>query len=690
MTNVLNQNIAFNKSHYLGLLGAVQLRKKIILFTQDVTLPGDVTDVMVTACGGGAGGGGGGAGKAYLSSTSGPGGSGGSGAKLQTAWARITNPLVKCEIGANGTGGQGGQQRISSWAAPLVITSTDGQNGTAGGDTKFIPYFPGTYLTFYGATQVGKGGLNTTTAGAVGNTQLISIPKIESSSGAGGNTGSNGAAGGDTGEADGGVGGTQSVAAGGGAGGGSGAGRNAGVTGGGLKGKVSGLTNASGYIGFFFDITTSNGLITGSNLSAGGQVWTSVRTLGSRLIVGGDFTTYQASARNRIASVSGVTGSLDGTWSIGTGFNGSVRALAVDASGNVIVGGAFTNYNGNARNRLVRLIGTTGAFDSTLVIGTGLPATVNALAVQPDGKILIGGDFTSYNGQARNRIARISSTGTIDTTGGGGQFDIGTGFNSSVNAIAMGVGTDAGKIYVGGAFTTYKGVINKKYIIRLTSTGAEDGTFDISAVPAANGGFNNTVRTIKVDTNALSPHYQKVYVGGDFTTYKGVAANRIIRLNSNGSRDATFNIGNGFNGIVRSIDILSDGRLIVGGDFTEYNNIGTNSIARINLDGTVDYLPTAAPFASQIIVGEIYTVQSNIDYGGGILTRAFGSGTSTTGTVANYMHEIKGGDGIDAGFGAGGSGGQGGAYFLKESAPGGRGGNGGQGYMILHYLSRFE
>ena len=81
----------------------------------------------------------------------------------------------------------------------------------------------------------------------------------------------------------------------------------------------------------------------------------------------------------------------------------------------------------------------------TFDIGTGFDNTVRVIDIQPDGKILVGGDFTKYNGTSRNRIVRLNSNGSIDTS-----FNIGTGFNDDVWTIDI---QPDGKILVGGVAT---------------------------------------------------------------------------------------------------------------------------------------------------------------------------------------------------------------------------------------------
>src|SRR5438309_1203319 len=91
----------------------------------------------------------------------------------------------------------------------------------------------------------------------------------------------------------------------------------------------------------------------------------------------------------------------------------SVYATAVQADGKILAGGQFTSIGGQTRNRIARL-NPDGTLDTAFDPNANAP--VNAIAVQADGKILVGGDFTNIGGQTRNRIARLNSDGTLDTT----------------------------------------------------------------------------------------------------------------------------------------------------------------------------------------------------------------------------------------------------------------------------------
>ena len=80
----------------------------------------------------------------------------------------------------------------------------------------------------------------------------------------------------------------------------------------------------------------------------------------------------------------------------------------------------------------------------------------------------------------------------------------------------------------------------------------------------------------------------KIIIGGSFTSYDGIGRNSIARLNADGSLDIGFNPGTGANNPVHSITLQPDGKIIIGGDFTNYNGTGRNRVARLNTDGSLD------------------------------------------------------------------------------------------------------
>ena len=289
--------------------------------------------------------------------------------------------------------------------------------------------------------------------------------------------------------------------------------------------------------------------------------------------VGGDFTTYDGAQAIRIVRLNN-NGTIDPGFATALGFTGSVRSIVLSGNQgtNLYVGGDFTAYNGIQKNRIVRL-NANGVFDPAFSIGTGFDNTVQVIALAQDGSgnLYVGGAFTDYNGVNVNGLVRLKADGSVDPT-----FLIGSGFDNTVFWV---VPLANGDLYVGGAFTTYKGVpVNR--LVRLHSDGTIDPTF------VTGTGFDNTVLTLLLADDGSGD----LYAGGSFTNYNGNAANDLVRLDSNGVRDLSFSIGVGFNNTVFHVVPVGDGSgdLYVGGAFTSYNNLQANEMVRLNQNGTMD------------------------------------------------------------------------------------------------------
>src|SRR6185437_4424176 len=178
-----------------------------------------------------------------------------------------------------------------------------------------------------------------------------------------------------------------------------------------------------------------------------------------------------------------ISGDVDFSFRLGASLDSSVLAVAVQSDGKVLIGGGFTTVNGALRGHIARL-NPDGSIDHTFGYGlAGASSTVNAMALQSDGKVLIGGTFTAVNGTAINRVARLNSDGTLDTTFASGL----AGANGSINAMAL---QSDGKVLIGGLFAAVNGTaINR--IARLNS----DGTLD-TAFGNGLAGANNAVTAL--------------------------------------------------------------------------------------------------------------------------------------------------------------------------------------------------
>lgn len=237
-----------------------------------------------------------------------------------------------------------------------------------------------------------------------------------------------------------------------------------------------------------------------------------------------------------------------------------------------------TVISGVAYGGLVRLNATTLVADSTFDTTNGFNGVVRNAALDTiNNKLYCVGAFTSYKGQTYNRIIRLNLDGSIDNT-----FVVGTGFNGETNRIFL---DSSNKPIVMGNFTSYSGA-TRNYITRLNTDGSIDNTFNIGT------GFNFRATDMVYDRQN-----DKIILCGVFTTYNGVSRNRIVRLNIDGSLDTSFVIGTGLSNQADAVALQSDGKIIVGMSFPintlrtfthTYNGTQFASLIRLNSDGSVD------------------------------------------------------------------------------------------------------
>lgn len=318
---------------------------------------------------------------------------------------------------------------------------------------------------------------------------------------------------------------------------------------------------------------------------AGGGIFALALQTDNKALIGGSFTAFDGTSRNRVARIN-TNGSLDGTFIPGTGANNTVRALAIQADGKIIIAGDFTSYNGTGRTRIARL-NADGSLDGTFNPGAGANNSIRAMVIQPDGKIIIAGGFTTYDGTGRNRLARLNTDGTLD-----GTFAPTTGANNFVHALAL---QADGKVIIGGIFATYNGTARNR-IARVNANGTLDGAFAVGT------GFNNSVFALALQADG------KVIVGGQYTSYNATARNRIARLLTTGAIDVSFNPGSGAGDIINAVCLQTNEKILIGGDFFSYNGTGRNRIARVMGDCT-DSFNAISPSAcgSVTVNSETYT-----------------------------------------------------------------------------------
>lgn len=295
-----------------------------------------------------------------------------------------------------------------------------------------------------------------------------------------------------------------------------------------------------------------------------------------KIIAVGNFWYWNTSATPQESIVRiNIDGTRDTSFTIGTSFSPirSATDIAIQNDGKILIGGNFNSYNGNTSPKLIRL-NASGAYDSSFITGTGFNGSVSDLEILSDGRILVVGNFTSYNGtNSVNRVALLNANGVIDNSF---QVNIGAGFDTApivVKEIA-GVG-----ILIGGNFTTFQGV-SAGGIVCLNTNGTVCSSVNFGVgVNTVAGETINDIQKLNSTTLLLA---------GSFASFNSIAGKNIVALNLDGSDSGEFSSFKGLNRGVESIQIQSDGKVIIGGDFLIYNPINIPQIVRFNTDQTLD------------------------------------------------------------------------------------------------------
>ena len=269
-------------------------------------------------------------------------------------------------------------------------------------------------------------------------------------------------------------------------------------------------------------------------------------------------------------------GSFDPTFDASA--DGSVFAIKVQADGRILVGGGFQHMNGRLTPGLARFQ-ADGTFDP--FFNPRLDGTVLSIAQLPDGKILVGGFFSNAGGRPVAKVARLNRDGSLDTS-----FNPGSGPDHFVFAVAP---QPDGKVLIGGMFTGVNGY-PRNYIARLNVDGSLDTSFDLGA--------NGYVRALAVQPDG------RIVVGGDFTQIAGSLRNGIAKLLPDGGVDGEFDVREGANGSVRAVGLLSNGGVLIGGEFTQVSGQPRANLAALHPNGSLAYMPWAAGPVNAISVNK--------------------------------------------------------------------------------------
>ncbi len=270
-----------------------------------------------------------------------------------------------------------------------------------------------------------------------------------------------------------------------------------------------------------------------------------------KILVGGYFERAGGEGHGSIVRFQ-PDGSVDP--SFGTKAGGAVHGLAVQPDGKIILAGNFRTLNNNPSKTAGRIF-SNGRFDSSFVVGSGGDLEARSIGLQPDGKVLISGSFLRFNGFAHQRLVRLHVNGAVDNT-----------FQASFDWPPTHlVAQPDGKILVGGAFNRANGTA-QKCLVRLRP----DGSLDSSFQPPT---------SFYTKAVALLP---------DGKILIAASPGAVVRLNSNGSIDPTFQSVPLPNARLNALVVDSRARILVAGMFTALGNWPTDGVARLNSNGSLD------------------------------------------------------------------------------------------------------
>ncbi|MBI3414564.1 MAG: immunoglobulin domain-containing protein [Verrucomicrobia bacterium] len=302
-------------------------------------------------------------------------------------------------------------------------------------------------------------------------------------------------------------------------------------------------------------------------------VWSTALQADGKIVVAGTFLKIANADSTGVARLN-PDGSFDGSFKTpfrtNNWVNSWIQSAIIQPDGKIVLSGSFPTDDGLHYQTIIRLTsdgGVDSAFNSGLALIQGTGSTVgNAVVIQPDGKLIIGGFLSLKPG---DEIARLNSDGSVDPA-----------FKCSVSpdwirAVAL---QDDGKVIIGGSFTNVNGQL-QQVVARLNSDGSLDNTFSHRIVKRGPPYVDVLCVTTQSDG--------KVLVGGDFANVGGAARRGVARLNPDGSLDTTFTASLvGSTVQVRSIVLQPDGKILVGGYFGSNN--GPSFLIRLNPNGSLD------------------------------------------------------------------------------------------------------
>ena len=321
-----------------------------------------------------------------------------------------------------------------------------------------------------------------------------------------------------------------------------------------------------------------------------GTVLTTAIQSNERIIIAGSFSRYNSSSVNSIARIR-KNGHFDFSFNPGTGANGKINTVAIQSNGKILVGGKFTSFNGNECHNIARL-NSNGSFDGSFTAQTD--GEVRKIKIDSDSRIVLGGDFKNVNSSTASGIARLHPSGNMDVT-----------FHSPLAFPDKGGVYDfvfaADQLYTAVIYKNFLGYTSGTDLIRLDDNGDEDVSFSIP-----------TDKAYEIHTVALANNGKPI-AGGLADDPNSSLKGLLIQFNSDGTIDPSFDYyGLTYNltNCVRAIQVLGNDKQIIGGDFPGHIKL-ISSTGRIdeNFSGSAgNNIYTLSPVSNEkLIVGGVFS-----------------------------------------------------------------------------------
>ncbi len=350
------------------------------------------------------------------------------------------------------------------------------------------------------------------------------------------------------------------------------------------------------------------------NTGASGTVFCVQAQPNDHVLIAGDFSQYAGQPARSVVRIL-PNGQRDTTFQMGTGASGRVNSMRLTSNGALFLGGIFETYNGAASKNIVKVL-ANGQRDTSFNVAAGLNNEVLGMEAFSDGSLILGGFFSQFRGLPVTQPLKIAANGQRDTSFNSG----GTGTLGLIEAIRI---QPDGKILLAGTITSYNGQMVGRGVIRLLPNGLLDTTFN-----TGNGLASGSFRTMELQLDG------KIVLAGNFSNYNGTPVQRLIRLHPNGQIDSSFLVNTPFTASIVSIVLRKNGNIVAFGNYSQVVGQLPHAIAEFSPNGILLTQPGLCVEMNSVVQAAAELSDSSLVVGGGF-TVAGGANRPRVGRLMN-------------------------------------------------------